>query len=471
MKKTLKNKRRDISLIKKSNDLIESRYKFDIWEMRFFLSVLAKIDRDDQNFEVYRIKYRDIIKDFGLISNNAYAMLREGAKSLMLKTVTANYEKNGVIRGEIYHLIRKMDYLEEGQTMRQGIENHEYIDVKIEEELRPFLLQLSKNFTAYDLRNVAKLGTYSIRVYELLKQYESLGKRTIDVEEMKVMFDLNKEYPLFANFYQKVISPAIDEINKYSDLKVSKPERIKDGRRIVALVFKFSKKANEDITESITNTRGEDDTPKILFDAENTETSTIEEAEIIEVIEEQTEKDKLYGQFEEIVVRGFGVTPSVFMHLVCLHTAEAIEQAIRVTRRARANAQIKANISGYFVKALKEGYTDIKEELEKKIEAETEKQRQQREAEKLQAAEKADKNKRINDKIREIIEDNPDITLKAIEGLKEDVLIQQRIEMKEKQLGRGLNVQDYRDDMILVEAVKMQIIALKKERFEGILWV
>ena len=446
MSKNNKKQRKDISLIRKSNDFIESRYKFDIWEMRFFLSVLSKIDRDDQTFQVYRVKYRDIIKDFGLSSNNAYAMLREGAKSLMKKTVTLKYEKDGVVRGEMYHLIRKIDYLESGQVVKQDVDSQEYIDVKIEEDLKPFLLQLSKNFTAYDLKNVAKLGTYSIRLYELLKQYESIGKRTMNVEEMKLMFDLTKEYPLFANFYQKVIEPAVREINKYSDLRVATPEKIKDGKRVEALKFKFFRRTDNDTKDE----EPELEKPVQVFnDHKNIETLIFEDAEVIDTEETYSENDKKYVQFEEIVVRNFGVTPSVFFQLVSHHSAEQIEQAIRVTRRAKANAQIKASVPGYFIQALKEGYTDQKEEQEKKKLAE------------------AQEEKRINDKIREIVEKEPNITNRAIEALKNDVSMEKRIGVKEKQLGRTLEIQDYREDKILVAAVKKMIMQLKKEAFNN----
>jgi plasmid replication initiation protein len=438
MKNNIKKQKRDISLVRKSNDFIEARYKFDIWEMRFFLSVLSKIERDDQNFEVYRVKYRDIIKDFGLSSNNAYAMLREGAKNLMNKTVTLKYEKDGVVRGEMYHLIRKIDYLESGQ--KQDGESQEYIDVKIEEDLKPFLLQLSKNFTAYDLKNVSKLGTYSIRIYELLKQYESIGKRTLKVEEMKLMFDLSKEYPLFANFYQKVIEPAIKEINKYTDLRVATPEKIKDGKRVEALRFRFSKR-----TPGETNNQ-EQAIAKLhsnFNDYENIETLIFQDAEIVEG--EHNENDKKYMQFEEIVVKNFGVTPSVFFQLVSKYSVEQIEQAIRVTRRTKANAQIKTSVPGYFIQALKEGYTDPKEEQEKKKILDAEQQ------------------KRLNDTIREIVEKDPDITRRAIERLRNETLAKKRVELKERQLGRTLDVQDYRDDKILMAAVKVMIVQLKKE--------
>ena len=76
-----------IVLIKKSNNLVESRYKFDIWETRFFLSILAQIRKDETDLRTYRIWYKDIIKTFGLNSGDAYASLREAAKSLIRKPV------------------------------------------------------------------------------------------------------------------------------------------------------------------------------------------------------------------------------------------------------------------------------------------------------------------------------------------------------------------------------------------------
>ena len=71
-----------IKLIKKSNELIEARYKFDIWETRIFTSVLGQIAREDEDFQVYRIYLRDIIKEFGINNGNAYDLLRVAADSL-----------------------------------------------------------------------------------------------------------------------------------------------------------------------------------------------------------------------------------------------------------------------------------------------------------------------------------------------------------------------------------------------------
>ena len=84
MAKTNKAKKNTgMVLVRKSNDLIEARYKFDLWETRFFLSVLAKVRKDDDDFSVYRIAFKDVATMFGLKSHRSYDLLREGAKKLM----------------------------------------------------------------------------------------------------------------------------------------------------------------------------------------------------------------------------------------------------------------------------------------------------------------------------------------------------------------------------------------------------
>ena len=351
-----------IVLIRKSNNLIESRYKFDIWETRFFLSVLGQIRREDDDFQVYRIWYKDVIKTFGLKSGDSYALLREAAQSLMGKSFFVNYEENGVVREKQYHILREIDYLKSGQE-KLSVESHEYIDVTVEQKMRPLLLQLQRNFTAYDLRNIVKLGVYPVRVYELLKQYQSIGHRTLQVEEMKKMFEVADQYKLFADFFRWVITPAVKEINKHTDLTIKKVEKVKEGRKVVALRFVFHKKSDEEIRK----VRGETIQQQQLdFDFDSPE--EIEAEELAATVEE-TEKDKVFNKFHADVVQRFGVTPSVFLQLLEEHTEDEVSQAIRVTQRAKVNNQIKTSAAGFFVQALKGGYLDQKEvETKKKAE-------------------------------------------------------------------------------------------------------
>ena len=77
-----------VRLIRKANDLVEARYKFDIWETRVFTKMLTLIKQDDADFKEYRIYLKDIINDFGLQSDKAaYQWLKTGALKLGEKTV------------------------------------------------------------------------------------------------------------------------------------------------------------------------------------------------------------------------------------------------------------------------------------------------------------------------------------------------------------------------------------------------
>lgn len=452
-KKKVNNK--GIVLIKKSNNLIESRYKFDIWETRFFLSVLSQIRRTDEDFQVYRIWYKDVIKAFGLKSGDSYALLRTAAKSLMGKSFFVSYEKDGVTREQQYHILRKIDYLREGET---SADHHEYIDVTVEQDMKPFLLELQKNFTAYDLANIVKLGVYPVRVYELLKQYEAIGKRKLRIEEMKKMFEVTDKYRAFGDFFRWVVKPAVKEINRYTDLLVTDVQKIKEGRSVTALCFHFRAK----------------ETTGVLSEATQTEVSDVPETEYISesakqpktnVKRKNTDKDRLLDTFMPDIVQKFGVTPSVFMKLPDKYSEAEIQQAVSVTHRARFNQQIKSNIAGFFIKALKEGYTDPKEEQKKQ---KAEKQRiRLRKAELLRqiAQAKHEKSAETNRIIRQLTDENPDLTLRAIEALRNTTMTKVVIEQKENQLGRDLILEDYRKDKMLRELVKGKITELRPAEF------
>jgi plasmid replication initiation protein len=350
-------KNKGIRIIKKSNQLIEARYRFDTWETRMFLSLLSCIRREDSDFQTYRIWYSDVIDIFGIKSHQSYDLLRAGVKNLMRKTLHVNYQEGGFTREKEYHIIRSTDYLKEGQT-GDGIQNQEYIDVTIEPEMKPLLLQLQKNFTAYDLSNVSRLSAQSVRIYELLKQYESLEGRILDIDYMKRILEYDKEYPDFSNFHQWVIKPAVKEINKYTDIKISRYEKVKEGRKVTALHFFFSRKT-EGKPAVLRELRAEPTRqamPNVPIEPKNTvELATIVENVPIEKTIElvQQAKEKLTVELSPIVVTKFGVSLKVFMVLVEDYTEGVIREAVKVTGNAIAEGKIKESAAGFFVEAVR----------------------------------------------------------------------------------------------------------------------
>lgn len=61
--------------------------------------------------------------------------------------------------------------------------------MKFSPVLEPYLLGLKETYTKYRLGYVIHFKSeYSFRMYELMKQYEPIGERTITIEEMKELF-------------------------------------------------------------------------------------------------------------------------------------------------------------------------------------------------------------------------------------------------------------------------------------------
>jgi plasmid replication initiation protein len=464
-----KNKRnKGIKLIRKSNDLIEARYKFDIWETRIFSTVLTQISPEDEDFKVFRITPRDMIKEFDIHNGNAYDLLREAAHSLMDKRFFINYEVKGAVREQRFHIIRSMDYLKE--VIEEGSrEENEYIELAIEPEMKQLLLELKSRFTSYDMRNIIRFrSSYTVRIYEHLKQYESIGRRVLDIEYLKRIFELATEYPLFANFYQKIIEPALRDINLYADIEITNISKIKNGRKVESLLFEFRSKPN---AYEILNKRRKLQEPQPILALPFPAQLPLQDAKP----NETSHADQLFLQFQSVVVTEFGVSPTAFLAQIMGHTEGEIERAVRVTRRAIAEKNVKST-AGFFIEALRNNYTDREEQqteqiktAQKKKENEADKRAKQV-AERLQleadlAELRQEFTQALNDRIRELTAIDPSVTEQTISNLRESPFVKPLIEERELQLNRLLVVEDFRQDKILRELVKGKIIDGHKDFF------
>ena len=111
------------------------------------------------------------------------------------------------------------------------------VKIRLDEDLKPYLLMLSKNYTAFPLHNIIKMKTkYGIMLYELLKSVANLGKYIeFSVDEIKEHLDCSN-YDNFANFKKRVLLPALVDVNTYTELRVEVDYK-KTGRSNTHLLF------------------------------------------------------------------------------------------------------------------------------------------------------------------------------------------------------------------------------------------
>jgi len=216
-----------------SNALLEAKHSFNLVELKMLLMAIAKIKREDEEFGFYRI-YTAEFRDLAAIkSNNAYyKYLRQIARSLRRKEVEIKTEAGHLITG----------YFSDIELYK----NHGYMDFYISPKMKPYLLQLQKNFTIYDIRNVINCkSVHSIRLYQLLKQFEKIGQRSVKLKDLKFMLGMGPDqYPRWNNFRSRILEVARKELKKFSDIYFEY-ETKRQGRLINEIIFTIKKQRQQ----------------------------------------------------------------------------------------------------------------------------------------------------------------------------------------------------------------------------------
>jgi len=208
--------------VTKANKLIEARYKLTLNEQRLILAYISLLSPDGEDFPTVRIKVKDLIEVLELDTQKYYHELKTILKRLRSRVLEIPMNDGYMVTGWI--------------DMARYYEKKGEIEIRLSKELKPYLLRLKEAFTTYALRNVLRLrSSYSIRFYELFKQYEKIGKRRLELEELRQILKIEPdEYKKYNDFKRFVILPAQRELKEKTDIYFDFKE-IKSGRKVMSL--------------------------------------------------------------------------------------------------------------------------------------------------------------------------------------------------------------------------------------------
>lgn len=223
------------ALVIQHNNLVEARYSLSLPEKRILNWLISRIKPEDEELEEYDITQKELCEVFNVKGDHLYKMLDLVTDKLMGRFITIRSLKTG--NWEKIHLVGRASYKD--GVLRIGFDRY----------IKPYILQQKDHFTKIRLGDVMMLKSfYAIRLYELFKQYEPIGKREITIEELRNIFELNSEYTRYNDFKKKVIDNPIKEINAKTDLFVDF-EEIKRARKVIAFEFCIKKNPNYGKTE------------------------------------------------------------------------------------------------------------------------------------------------------------------------------------------------------------------------------
>ena len=213
-------------IVTQSNQLVEARYNLSLGEQRLILAMITQIQPDDDDFKPYRISIGELADFLGVAKGSAYHECKKITKAL---------------------LGRVLEIQEHGRLLQTGwVSSADYIDgtgivnLSFDPLLKPYLLQLKGNFTSCKFEMLLGFKSqYTMRMYMLLKQYERLKEREVEIDKLRVMLGIGiTQYGYYNDFKRNILESTQKELKAKADLTFEFDE-IKFGRRVGAIRFRI----------------------------------------------------------------------------------------------------------------------------------------------------------------------------------------------------------------------------------------
>ena len=220
---------------------------------------------------------------------------------------------------------------------------------------------------------------YSLALWELCTDYLGSGREYgetpfIPIEVFRKLMGLTENmYPAFMNFNQKVIKPAVEEINQVSDFWVVVDYQ-RQGRKVTAIKFKMTRVRllPEPRSEQRTLFPNMEDMPTVVRELRDAGMSMKDTVEIWE--------------------QGFGCVDESVRPADPCEDAEAallqyVREKIHLLKRKQASGKVE-NTTGFLLQAIRQNYAnpEFAQELQRKA-SETRRQAQQEQEEQVKALE------------------------------------------------------------------------------------
>ena len=208
-------------------------------ENKALIYLISKIQPKDKPGKIYVFNCKEFQALLNWNAEASYINIRTMLQNLGDKSMWIDGEING----------RKKDILIRWFDIVHLDPGNGDIEISFHRDMFPFLIDLKKHmveeghyYTTYKLQNVALMKhRYSPRIYELLKSYQCNNKKwtfengtgsefdlqrriadtMLDKKTRKAIPKIPSGWSNWAVFKRNILDPAIEEINRYTDIKVA----------------------------------------------------------------------------------------------------------------------------------------------------------------------------------------------------------------------------------------------------------
>jgi plasmid replication initiation protein len=228
------------SLVWQQNRLAEARYKLSPREQKLLLYVVAMIEPEAENFGKCKVSVRDYASLTLLKSKDLYEELRDTAVGIREKTLVVE----NVIEPGMKKPVRRhgswFEYVDE--AVGDG-----HVTIKLSGWLKPYLLRVKTEFFRYQLGYALSLKSeYSIRLYQWLKRWQFVRRRITSIADLRLHLGateidhegkiVRENLAMYKHLKNRAIGPAVEEINRKTDIFVTYEEIKAPGSKTVAKI-------------------------------------------------------------------------------------------------------------------------------------------------------------------------------------------------------------------------------------------
>lgn len=253
------------------NEFITAQYPdgikaTDLKMLRFIISQCRKGDKD---FFEYEFNVRDIAEHFNMDKSN---LIREAQDMTEKRLFNCNLKVGTEEDYRLFHLFRECRY-------KSGV-----FTMQMDEKAGALFLKLEEHFTEIPIAPILEMrNKNSIRIYELICQkfmgrYPYANNATsveATIEELRRITDTEKQksYDKAGHFKERILNPALAEIERCADWKIIVGHK-KKGKRVDGFMFEVWRRPGWEVVERCKRTGellpGKQDEPiegqRTLFD-------------------------------------------------------------------------------------------------------------------------------------------------------------------------------------------------------------
>ena len=229
-------------LVEKRNILNEIRQNnMTLQQLRFFSIYLSKINARNLSTRVVRFPLSDFQKIMGIGRMNIQHF-KNAVDSLLLNVIHIPKASGGM---DAFTLFKQC-------TLDRDEYGEWYVEIDANDKALPLMFDFKSHYFTYQLWNALQLKSANqIRMYELLKQYEHIGMREIEISELKELLGIApNEYPRWDNFKIRILDSCQKALAENTDICFTY-ERGKVGERGKWLTIVFHIKKNENYVDRL----------------------------------------------------------------------------------------------------------------------------------------------------------------------------------------------------------------------------